>query len=225
MRHVPPTSHSDWSCHRHLLLMGALVRSWGVLPRPVNLCGLTRCVSAQDAATPKAHKGPIEKHGTSKEEIKSLNFPPPTQATQYGTSSTYPLRARTMSRESAFSATAASGYADAKQEKCVVYSLGINDKSSFEAALLEPTEPVFEHDAPDRAAADRAARVGQLWQIHDWWAALGAAGLRLFWTESNLVYMNYNAGGKPRLAEYSFMNIRGNIRSFTRQQTEQMRTS
>ncbi|KAH9021536.1 methyltransferase domain-containing protein [Lactarius hengduanensis] len=31
-----------------------------------------------------------------------------------------------------------------------------------------------------------------------------------FWTESNLVYVNYNAGGKPRLAEYSFMNIRGN---------------
>ncbi|KAH9013010.1 hypothetical protein EDB84DRAFT_1534087 [Lactarius hengduanensis] len=46
--------------------------------------------------------------------------------------------------------------------------------------------------------------------FHDWWAALEAASLRPFWTESNLVYMNYNAGGKPRLAEYSFMNIRGN---------------
>ncbi|KAH8994780.1 hypothetical protein EDB83DRAFT_2477182 [Lactarius deliciosus] len=26
---------------------------------------------------------------------------------------------------------------DAKQEKCVIYSFGVNDKSSFEAALLE----------------------------------------------------------------------------------------
>ncbi|KAH9021682.1 hypothetical protein EDB83DRAFT_93105 [Lactarius deliciosus] len=29
-------------------------------------------------------------------------------------------------------------------------------------------------------------------------------------TKSNSVYVNYNAGGKPRLAEYSFLNIRGN---------------
>lgn len=46
--------------------------------------------------------------------------------------------------------------------------------------------------------------------FHDWWAALEAAGLRPFWTEPNLVYVNYAAGGKPHLAEYSFMNIRGN---------------
>ncbi|KAH9025474.1 hypothetical protein EDB84DRAFT_1440387 [Lactarius hengduanensis] len=58
--------------------------------------------------------------------------------------------------------------------------------------------------------------IGQLqielhaWDNHDWWAALEAAGLTPFCTESNLVYVNYNAGGKLRLAEYSLMNIRGN---------------
>ncbi|KAH9015613.1 hypothetical protein EDB84DRAFT_1525885 [Lactarius hengduanensis] len=45
--------------------------------------------------------------------------------------------------------------------------------------------------------------------FHDWWAALEAAGTRPFLTESNFVYVNYNRG-KPRLAGYSFMNIRGN---------------
>jgi Methyltransferase FkbM domain len=37
--------------------------------------------------------------------------------------------------------------------------------------------------------------------FHDWWAALETAGLRPFWTEPNLVYVNYAAGGKPHLAE------------------------
>ena len=37
--------------------------------------------------------------------------------------------------------------------------------------------------------------------FHDWWAALEGAGLRPFWTESNLVYVNYNPGKKPTLAE------------------------
>ena len=36
--------------------------------------------------------------------------------------------------------------------------------------------------------------------FHDWWVALETAGLRPFWTEPNLVYINYD-GGKPRLAE------------------------
>jgi len=44
--------------------------------------------------------------------------------------------------------------------------------------------------------------------FHDWWVALEDAGLRPFWTEPNLVYVNYD-NGKARLAEYSFMNIRG----------------
>ncbi|KAH8994782.1 methyltransferase domain-containing protein [Lactarius deliciosus] len=43
-----------------------------------------------------------------------------------------------------------------------------------------------------------------------WWAALEAAGLRPFWTEPNLVYINLVRGVRPELAEYSFINIRGN---------------
>jgi len=46
--------------------------------------------------------------------------------------------------------------------------------------------------------------------FHDWWTSLEAAGLRPFWTEANLVYVNYNPGGKPKLAEYSFINVHGN---------------
>ncbi|KAH9040701.1 hypothetical protein EDB85DRAFT_65656 [Lactarius pseudohatsudake] len=43
-----------------------------------------------------------------------------------------------------------------------------------------------------------------------WWASLEAAGLRPFWTEPNLVYINLVRGVRPELAEYSFINIRGN---------------
>lgn len=37
--------------------------------------------------------------------------------------------------------------------------------------------------------------------FHDWWTALEGAGLRPFWTEPNLVYVNYAKGAKPNLAE------------------------
>ncbi|KAI6039099.1 methyltransferase domain-containing protein [Pisolithus marmoratus] len=43
-----------------------------------------------------------------------------------------------------------------------------------------------------------------------WWELLEAAGLRPFMTEVNLVYQNYNRGKSTDLAEYSFINIRGN---------------
>ncbi|KAH9048310.1 hypothetical protein EDB84DRAFT_1605723 [Lactarius hengduanensis] len=43
-----------------------------------------------------------------------------------------------------------------------------------------------------------------------WWASLEAAGLRPFWTEPNLVYINLVRGVRPELAEYSFIDIRGN---------------
>ncbi|KAH9083325.1 hypothetical protein EDB83DRAFT_2669386 [Lactarius deliciosus] len=43
-----------------------------------------------------------------------------------------------------------------------------------------------------------------------WWAALEAAGVRPFWTEPNLVYINLVRGVRPELADYSFINIRGN---------------
>ncbi|KAF8890931.1 methyltransferase domain-containing protein [Infundibulicybe gibba] len=43
-----------------------------------------------------------------------------------------------------------------------------------------------------------------------WWETLEEAGLRPFWTEPNLVYQNYNKQGTSDLAEYSFLNIKGN---------------
>jgi len=42
-----------------------------------------------------------------------------------------------------------------------------------------------------------------------WWQTLEDAGLRPFWTEPNLVYVNYANEGKPHLAEYSFLNVKG----------------
>lgn len=43
-----------------------------------------------------------------------------------------------------------------------------------------------------------------------WWEMMEAAGLRPFMTEVNLVYQNYNRGKPTDLAEYSFINIKGN---------------
>ncbi|KAH9069718.1 methyltransferase domain-containing protein [Lactarius deliciosus] len=187
-----------------------------------------------------------------------------------------------------------------KQEKCVIYSFGINGESSFESTLLKRapgceawgydysvdswgpeitgdpelrdrahfkpfalggTNNHEDHDNPkywtldslmdlnghtfidilkidieggefDALTAFLSARaaaegdvlpVGQLQlEIHAreghenfeyfarWWAALEAAGLRPFWTEPNLVYINLVRGVRPELAEYSFINIRGN---------------
>ncbi|KAH9169067.1 hypothetical protein EDB89DRAFT_2073372 [Lactarius sanguifluus] len=179
---------------------------------------------------------------------------------------------------------------DAKQEKCVVYSFGIDDKS-FEAALLERIngESLFEstllkrgpgcevwgydytvnswgpkitddpelrdrahfkpfalggtnnhedHDNPKywtldsfmdlhgidieggefdalttflsahAAAGEDVLPVGQLQlEIH---AREGHENFEPSWTEPNLVYINLVRGVQPELAEYSFINIRGN---------------
>ncbi|ETW81144.1 hypothetical protein HETIRDRAFT_46155, partial [Heterobasidion irregulare TC 32-1] len=46
-------------------------------------------------------------------------------------------------------------------------------------------------------------------EFSNWWATLERAGLRPFWTEPNLVYVNLVRGVGPELAEYSFINIRG----------------
>ncbi|KAF8265518.1 methyltransferase domain-containing protein [Lactarius quietus] len=185
----------------------------------------------------------------------------------------------------------------AKQDKCVIYSFGIDKDSSFESALMKraPSCEVWGFDfkvdnwgpeiAGDQAHKERAhflrfalggtdkhnetdnpkywtldslmkynghtfidilkidiegdefdaltaflsahaneevLPVGQLQlEIHAregrekfgyfsrWWATLEAAGLRPFWTEPNLVYVNIVRGSRPDLAEYSFMNIRG----------------
>ncbi|KAF9227115.1 hypothetical protein BS17DRAFT_747348 [Gyrodon lividus] len=43
-----------------------------------------------------------------------------------------------------------------------------------------------------------------------WWEKLEAAGLRPFFSEPNLVYVNLVRGTSPGLVEYSFINIRGN---------------
>jgi len=186
----------------------------------------------------------------------------------------------------------------AKQDKCVIYSFGINGESSFESSLLNraPNCEIWgydfsvngwgpeingdpelsgrahfrpwalggsdrhqEHDHPKywtldslmklnghtfidvlkidieggeyealtsfiEAHAERGQLpVGQLQlEIHardgrerfdyfnQWWAGLEAAGLRPFWTEPNIVYLNIVRGARPELAEYSFINIRGN---------------
>jgi len=42
-----------------------------------------------------------------------------------------------------------------------------------------------------------------------WWETLETAGLRPFWTEPNLVYQNYNKKHTANLAEYSFLNVKG----------------
>ncbi|KAI0781889.1 methyltransferase domain-containing protein [Abortiporus biennis] len=50
---------------------------------------------------------------------------------------------------------------------------------------------------------------GEFAPFKTWWERLEAAGLRPFWTEPNLVYVNLIRGVRPQLSEYSFMNIRG----------------
>ncbi|KAJ8522215.1 hypothetical protein ONZ45_g1141 [Pleurotus djamor] len=42
-----------------------------------------------------------------------------------------------------------------------------------------------------------------------WWEMLERAGLRPFMTEPNLVYQNYNKHSTSDLAEYSFINVKG----------------
>jgi len=42
-----------------------------------------------------------------------------------------------------------------------------------------------------------------------WWELLEAAGLRPFMSELNLVYANYNRQSGVELADYSFLNIKG----------------
>jgi len=184
----------------------------------------------------------------------------------------------------------------AKQDKCVIYSFGINGESSFEQDLLQRapnceiwgydfsvngwgleisddpelrrrahfkpwaltgTDNQKESDDPKGWTLDSLMKlnghtfidilkidieggefdaltsfitshtegnlpVGQLQlEIHalhgherfdyfiNWWESLEAAGLRPFWTEPNLVYVNIMRGVGPELTEYAFMNIWG----------------
>jgi len=185
----------------------------------------------------------------------------------------------------------------AKQDKCVIYSFGVNHESSFESALLKRAPsceiwgydydveswgpeitgdpdlmerahfrpfglgPINKHNENDPIkfwtldslmklnghtfidilkidiegaefdslaplfkahANDDVFPVGQLQlEIHafngrenfgffsNWWGTLEAAGLRPFYSEPNLVYINIARGAPPALSEYSFINIRG----------------
>ncbi|KAI0820548.1 methyltransferase domain-containing protein [Trametes gibbosa] len=76
--------------------------------------------------------------------------------------------------------------------------------------------------APDAAVHEREGVLpfGQLQiELHvwnqrfqdflEWWELLEASGLRPFQNEINLVYANYNRHSGVELAEYSFLNIRG----------------
>ncbi|KZT21819.1 hypothetical protein NEOLEDRAFT_1138811 [Neolentinus lepideus HHB14362 ss-1] len=178
----------------------------------------------------------------------------------------------------------------AQKPDCIVYSVGINYESSFEAELLErsrhcevwgydftvsafgpqitkavkgrthfrayrlagseaPEESQFTLEALMRMnghthidilkvdieswefetlaslikpyiASGRPLPFGQLQlEIHlwgkkfseflGWWEMLEDAGLRPFMTEPNLVYQNYNKESNTELAEYSFINVKG----------------
>ncbi|KAF8119469.1 hypothetical protein EV363DRAFT_1508080 [Boletus edulis] len=46
-------------------------------------------------------------------------------------------------------------------------------------------------------------------KFFEWWEKLEAVGLRSFFFEPNLVYVNLVRGVRPELIEYSFINIRG----------------
>ncbi|KAH9171940.1 methyltransferase domain-containing protein [Lactarius sanguifluus] len=272
--------------------------------RAASLTARLREEETRYAATLKAREGLIKKHGPSKEQIES--FPTTGSYTLWDffiPSFQCPHHVERIGVLGDGGKWVCGMERIAKQEKCVIYSFGINGESSFEAALMERAPgcevwgydftvdsfgPEIEkipnlkerahffpwalggrnaHDAEDSPKyytldalmklnghafidvlkidvegaefdtltaflathkppspfSSTTLPIGQLqielhaWDdygkfdfFHDWWAALEAAGLRPFWTESNLVYVNYNTGGKPRLAEYSFMNIRGN---------------
>ncbi|KAH9069716.1 hypothetical protein EDB83DRAFT_392699 [Lactarius deliciosus] len=99
---------------------------------PYNVCGLTRCASARDAATLKTRQGLIKKHGPSKEEIKSgasytiwdffvLSFPCPHHVEGIGILGDGGKWVCGM---------------DAKQESCVIYSFGASHLTSSLAARL-----------------------------------------------------------------------------------------
>ncbi|EGO25988.1 hypothetical protein SERLADRAFT_388764 [Serpula lacrymans var. lacrymans S7.9] len=58
--------------------------------------------------------------------------------------------------------------------------------------------------------AFRSETVTDFAKFLKWWEKLERAGLRPFFSEPNLVYVNLVRGVRPDLIEYSFINIRGN---------------
>ncbi|KAI0365832.1 hypothetical protein BV20DRAFT_1027306 [Pilatotrama ljubarskyi] len=97
----------------------------------------------------------------------------------------------------------------------------------FTVERVSPPQAAANPDAEAPGASGRAVReregvlpFGQLQiELHvwnqrfqdflEWWELLEASGLRPFHSEINLVYANYNRHSGVELAEYSFINIRG----------------
>jgi len=44
-------------------------------------------------------------------------------------------------------------------------------------------------------------------EFQNWWESLEESGLRAFWTEPNLVYLNLYRGHAPDLSEVRYLNI------------------
>ncbi|THH04288.1 hypothetical protein EW146_g10215 [Bondarzewia mesenterica] len=95
-------------------------------------------------------------------------------------------------------------------------------KIDIEGAEFESLAALIESYTPSTPDVPTVLPFGQLQiEIHarhgherfaefaNWWVALERAGLRPFWTEPNLVYVNLVRGVGPELAEYSFINVRG----------------
>ncbi|KAI0088054.1 methyltransferase domain-containing protein [Irpex rosettiformis] len=94
-------------------------------------------------------------------------------------------------------------------------------KIDVEESEFDSLSTFVDHFVPSQAGSDATVPVGQMqleihaWGPHAtfptfkrWWENLERAGLRPFWTEPNLVYLQIMRGSLPDLAEYSFMNIR-----------------
>ncbi|KAH8077513.1 methyltransferase domain-containing protein [Cristinia sonorae] len=91
------------------------------------------------------------------------------------------------------------------------------DIESWEFEALEPFVREYIHSGEPLPVgqmqieihATESSGYGTFEKFRQWWEELEKAGLRPFWTEPNMVYMNIIRGARPDLVEYSFMNIRG----------------
>ena len=80
--------------------------------------------------------------------------------------------------------------------------------TSFIAAHAEGVLPVGQLQLEIHAREGH----GRFDYFNKWWASLEAVGLRPFWTEPNLVYVNIARGVAPDLAEVCFFSWRcGNV--------------
>ncbi|THH26618.1 hypothetical protein EUX98_g7567 [Antrodiella citrinella] len=80
---------------------------------------------------------------------------------------------------------------------------------SFVADYLQPGAVLPVGQMQLEIHATEGSGYGGFAKFKTWWEKLETAGLRPFWTEPNLVYLNIIRNVRPDLAEYSFINIRG----------------